>query len=353
MLHTHQGKGIPTGTQICFKYISTNLQTWISTYPVTLYNTTPEHFPPAQVSQKYAGDDDHNSGHASYMSSCAQSYGSFEDTYTTDEAFFNPPGNSNASSYADAVKQAQPPDPRSNPSGTEIEFTATNKELRSIITNLWNEVQELNGGIQTPSTTTEVTSPEPEITRLKSRMDTFESNITKWMNTMSDMLKQAKATPNSIREYTHQQPKQALDQPPAHQFVHTYHQVMNNKTPQSHQSKLSNTGRTSKCGDPMITQPREESRIQLFHEVDNHRNKHMSNAPQGDITQTNRNTSIMTMAMGAFFLLVEPAQMITISTESEEVFTTQTANQGQPSPQHPMTGSPQRLPAIGAQTYHT
>jgi hypothetical protein len=170
------------------KFIATNLQAWIDTYPSTLHDMTPKNYPKPQVNQRQgADDDDDSSGHASYMSSCAQSYGSFDDGDATDTAFYDPPARNNHFSYADAARQTQSNNTDSL-SGQAIQFQATEKELRSIIANLQKEVQELKGA-QTPSTVTaDQSTPNSESAQLATRMDNFENNVTNMMNRMSEML---------------------------------------------------------------------------------------------------------------------------------------------------------------------
>ena len=170
----------------------------ICTYPATIHDLTPAMFPPPQVNQWYANDNDKSSGYASYMSSCAQSYGSFDATQE-DKTFYHPP-NSRFSqhSYADAVKQAvtKVPTQVSKPvpameasSVTNIEFSATTKELRDIIVTLPMEVNQLKKGTQPPSTpltVTEVTSPGLATVQQSSRIDHFETNVSQWMKEMTE-----------------------------------------------------------------------------------------------------------------------------------------------------------------------
>jgi hypothetical protein len=167
------------------KYITANLDTWLSQIPTDTHDTTPSNYPPPQVHQKYSDDDDDSSGQASYMSSCAQSYGSFNEGDETDETYFIPQESTNHNSYANVARQAIH---NEGLSGKEIQFKATELELRSIIATLQKEVNELKGA-QTPSTVTaETTTPSSETVQLTTRMEQFEDSVTTMMNRMSDML---------------------------------------------------------------------------------------------------------------------------------------------------------------------
>jgi uncharacterized protein YxeA len=83
----------------------TNLKTWINNLSDRLRDTIPEHFPPPQVNQKYSdNDDDSSAGHASYMSSCAQSYSSFDENGKENKQYLTPSNESNSRSYAAVVQ---------------------------------------------------------------------------------------------------------------------------------------------------------------------------------------------------------------------------------------------------------
>jgi hypothetical protein len=244
------------------KYIATNLQTWISTYPAILHDSTPDHFPPPQVSQKYADADDDSSGQASYMSSCAQSYGSVEDLDTETPFFYTPASRSTIPSYADMVKQTPISAVTQNPTtpGSNIEFNATDRELRAIIANLQKEVQQLKNQApaqtpSTPSTVTEATIPDTVSTQLTARMNTFETNVTKWMSDISIMINRP-AYPTQTMElvdpcHHHQKrPPEEYSSPPRR--PHHY------ASPASHHKRHDNRG-TPERGAPMLTQPMDES----------------------------------------------------------------------------------------------
>jgi hypothetical protein len=77
----------------CFKLarkrILLNLKSWIQLFLDTICKTIPNHFPIPQVNQKSMDkDDDSSVGHASYVSSCAQSYGSFDETNVANKKYF-------------------------------------------------------------------------------------------------------------------------------------------------------------------------------------------------------------------------------------------------------------------------
>jgi hypothetical protein len=96
------------------KLLTKNIQDWVSNVTPAIQATIPDTFPAPKVYQKnsYNDDDDDSSfGQASYMSSCAQSYASFDNDM--DEQFFNPPGKYN--SYASALSSTIP-----TPTGTDV-----------------------------------------------------------------------------------------------------------------------------------------------------------------------------------------------------------------------------------------
>jgi hypothetical protein len=80
------------------KSITKRILDWVADLPADILDNIPLKFPEPKVYQKngYEGNGDLSSGQASYMSSCAQSYGSFDDN-VADEQYFNPPGRSYAS----------------------------------------------------------------------------------------------------------------------------------------------------------------------------------------------------------------------------------------------------------------
>jgi hypothetical protein len=89
------------------KFLTANIKQWVRDVPVEAQEPVDHSFPSPQVYQRYQyeHDDDSSSGQASYMSSCAQSYGSFDAT-SADEQFFSPPGQQQ--SYACPGRNGQP-----------------------------------------------------------------------------------------------------------------------------------------------------------------------------------------------------------------------------------------------------
>jgi hypothetical protein len=87
------------------------------------------------------------------------------DITEADEAFFYPPSNKKQThSYVDAAWKATDKKD-TNPGVSEIQFSAKETELRSIILMLQNKVRQLKG-IQTPSTITDVSTPNTEASKL-------------------------------------------------------------------------------------------------------------------------------------------------------------------------------------------
>jgi hypothetical protein len=169
------------------KKITANLNTWIQNLPDRLQASLPDHFPAPQVNQKYNDtDDDSSAGHASYMSSCAQSYGSgsFDENDADNTTYFTPANESNSRSYA-AVVQTNAVTPMVN----EVQFqektsTAIIAELKAEIATL-----KLQHGNQTPSTVTATSTPD---TATIDRLDKVENRIHDvhaWMNEMVTLMR--------------------------------------------------------------------------------------------------------------------------------------------------------------------
>jgi hypothetical protein len=175
------------------KVLTSKLLEWVNNLPDKMLEEIPSEFPEPQVHQKnaYAGDDDSSSGKASYMSSCAQSYGSFNDNIV-DAPYFHPPGRSSASALAGTNDPHIPLTERikevlviPKASTTELPADVTIASLQAKIKNLC----QLLLGAQTPSTVTETSGPEPGDTA--ARMSIIESNMelmthqfTLWMTEM-------------------------------------------------------------------------------------------------------------------------------------------------------------------------
>jgi hypothetical protein len=198
------------------KLISTKLQAWIRNCSITIQATIPDTFPAPQVNLGFIDQDNDSSGHTSYMSSCAQSYGSFDKTDDSDDAFFAPnnttfiPGHSQ--SYASALAGTLPTKPaKTVHTNTALPETITINAHRTAIAGLQAEVsiallQAENAKLrslleaqssQTPSTITEVSTPDTQNpTPMEARMMLMETNMNnmttefkKWMTEVSSSLK--------------------------------------------------------------------------------------------------------------------------------------------------------------------
>lgn len=338
------------GFQATRKYVAANLPTWIRSLPTALHASTPDHFPPPQVSQKYADhDDDDSSGHASYMSSCAQSYGSVEDLDTESVFFYTPDNRANPIiSYADAVKHTQPAFQHPAPPGTNLEFSATDRELRAIIANLQLEVTKLKSGIpntnpSTPSTVTEVTTPDPETLKLNTRMDKFETDMSRWMADMTDMIQKTQ-----IQQYH----REIVEAPSTHAKRYSSPPRHHHYDSKRHDHRL-----TPERGDPMITQPTDAENRQS-HQKERH-----------GYARTTRGYDPKEPEQ--LYLRDGDGSLYPVGQAGPQDYDIHGVRRGahhpnsppnsryhsrQPSPQrttqHPVTGSPQSLPAEGAHTYH-
>jgi hypothetical protein len=200
------------------KQFSSKLQEWIRALPSDIQATIPDSFPPPKVHQKNGyedddDDDDSSYGQVSYMSSCAQSYASFDDN-DADEQYYHPPGVFRHTSYAAAVSGIQEPflgyggiglpkpipqqEPPSNIEITEFRSTIANLKHDVTIAQLQAEIQNLQAqlkGALTPSTVTETSIPTPN-TRDSDRMAVIEANMssmtaefTKWMAEVRQIVK--------------------------------------------------------------------------------------------------------------------------------------------------------------------
>jgi len=332
------------------KHITASLHEWISMLPDDLHDLTPTNFPPPHVSPKHADadHDDDSSGHASYMSSCAQSYGSFDDG-NSDATYYHPPGSVFAThSYADAVKKPSrdPVETQHTPPDTDIELAAMDRELRAIIATLRNEVNILkNGtGLQTPSTVMEISTPETDASRLASRMDNIEQNITKWMSDMTILMQTQQSTQMANPSSQSKRPSEAHPQP------HHSH-----ASPMSHSSKRADTRRTPDRSDLMITQPDDSSSVKLFQDPEGNGYRSVRN-PQGYdpncpqyLYMDNGDGSLYSVGLAG----PDDFDMNRIRRGLYHPLSQPTSPYTAPfSPQRPMrqqvTGSPQSLPVEGA-----
>jgi hypothetical protein len=251
------------------KYLTANIKQWVIDMPAEELGPVVTGFPTPQVYQKhqYENDDDSSSGQASYMSSCAQSYGSVDGS--VDEQFFDPPRQQQ--SYAAALTGASSTTSptvteviipqrgtHSNPSDkSAIDYNTVIAGLQANITiaNLQAQVKSLQTqllGVQTPSTVTASSAPEPEVN--EDRMATLESN-------MALMATQFEAWMLEMRQARQDLPEQGTK--------HSQNDYIE-QLPSSQRSKRADTrttpNRTANPNhDPMdIT---DNSRIQLFKEV--------------------------------------------------------------------------------------
>jgi hypothetical protein len=197
------------------KLFTKHLQEWIHELPNEIQAIIPDSFPPPRVYQKNSyddedDDDDSSSGQVSYMSSCAQSYASFDDNYV-DESYSQPPGR--YTSYAAALSSTTP-----TPTGTEVlvrskrqspvagktnsepstttayENTITNLQHEVTIAQLQAEIINLKAviiGATTPSTVTEISTPlsnikdtstaDDRMTSIEINMELMTKQFTSWM----------------------------------------------------------------------------------------------------------------------------------------------------------------------------
>jgi hypothetical protein len=210
------------------KRLSTNLKQWIKTLPSSIRDTIPSHFPIAQVHQRYHSDEeDSSAGHASYMSSCAQSYGEFDETDADTANYLTPANAPSPTSYAAAVNSA----PASSSTPMVREVIIQDPETRKLIEGLQAEIAslKLQRGNQTPSTVTTATSTPDS--RTIARIEQVESHMHDLKNWMSEMV-------NLMREKPDQ--TSSLTSASAQGTKHSNDPV----SPPSHQSKRANTSHT-------------------------------------------------------------------------------------------------------------
>ena len=182
------------------KRFTSQIPLWFRDLPSDLIESIPNGFLTPKVHQKngYEDDDDSSSGQDSYMSSCAQSYGSFDDNIT-DAEFYDPPSQNR--SYAAALTGSTLQSPavteiivpvRGSPREQETkEYHSVIAGLQADVTiaNLQAQVKSLQHqllGAQTPSTVTESSAPESSgasdrMAKLESNMAIMTSQFTEWM----------------------------------------------------------------------------------------------------------------------------------------------------------------------------
>lgn len=209
------------------KNIATNMKHWIKQIPSRILETCPAHFPSPQVNQQYgdADDEDSSAGHASYMSSCAQSYGEFDETDEATMQYFTP-ANTSTMSYAAAVNSK----PNSTATPMVKEVTIRDTETRLLIAGLQAEIAtlKLQQGHQTPSTVTATSTPDNRTIDRIEQVETSMTDLRKWMSEMVTLMRDqqnhSNASPsNSVQGIKH-----------PHEPV----------SPPSHQTKRANTGST-------------------------------------------------------------------------------------------------------------
>jgi hypothetical protein len=204
------------------KALSKSIGPWVRALPSVLRANTPSDFPAAQVNQKFFDtDDDSSAGQASYMSNCAQSYGTLDDTGDSEFKFFSLSNDRPATSYADAVKRNTTMSTPSvdtattHPETVEIKSHSSQiAELKAEITiaNLQAEVLRLKTQMQshvdaqTPSTVTEasVETPHPtgdRITKIKDSLELLTATFNKWL--AKEMTKDAPVDQSDTRSSSH------------------------------------------------------------------------------------------------------------------------------------------------------
>lgn len=245
------------------KQLTAQLQNWYNAVPANLIDSIPDGFSRPQVHQKNSYDDDEDSslGQDSYMSSCAQSYGSIDENIEDDE-FCSTPGTyrsyaavlagsvTTAPSIMEVITQSRNSSDPTVTSVSEQEYKTVITGLQSDITiaNLQAEVKLLKAqllGAQTPSTVTESSAPEPPGTHdrmasIEANMEAMTAQFTEWMLE----LRRQPGTPPKVSE---------------HGTKHTQASYLE-QLPSSQQSKRADTRST-----PDRTQPQTDvQRTRLF-----------------------------------------------------------------------------------------
>ena len=307
-------------------------------------------------------DDDSSSGQDSYISSCAQSYASFDDTDSSNLQYCNP--YPNPKSYAEAVL----PKMRASPTVQEVciapPVDANIQQFRDKISGLEAELAALKiqFGQQTPSTVTEGSTPG-----VNTRMDKFESTMMDFKDWMKEMVTIMRDGPRSpphspfpVHTSGYQPSKRTQDSsahPPQFQYTHTTRHI---DSPSSHQSKWAVTRHTPEKGDPMLTQPTEyDPSTQLFSDQASRFRRYprkttgYNPAEPEQIYHDNGDGRLFAVGLaGPQGYDSQGIRRRCHHPDSQPA----TPTKGHPSltrlPQLPVTESPQRLPAEGAQTHH-
>jgi hypothetical protein len=194
------------------KSLSSNLKAWVNDIPDLQPENIPPGFSAPQVYQKnpYDHDDDSSSGQATYMSSCAQSYASY-DTTTDDDYYIQTPVNNR--SYAAALSGSRniPPTmtevhvPSRGARSVPATATPDTQEYHTVIAglqadltiaNLQAEIKSLRAQLtdaQTPSTVTAYSGPETSteasrISSIETNMALMTQQFTTWMTEVRQII---------------------------------------------------------------------------------------------------------------------------------------------------------------------
>jgi hypothetical protein len=256
------------------KLLSKELKQWTATESEIIKATTPDYYPIPQVNRKFGNDDDDesSSGQDSYMSSCAQSYASFDETDASNTQYYTPISTSTTKSYAEATRQKQSHTvhevhvPKEK---FEVETQST-RDLKMIIRGLEAKIATLELGQQTPSTVTAMSTPDTQTT---ARLDKFETSMIQFTEMMSEVKTfMAESTTQRALDKQNQAARESSHSKRASADPPLQHPPLPNNSAHysspSHQSKRADTRRTPERDDPMMTQPSDESCIQLFHNRD-------------------------------------------------------------------------------------
>jgi hypothetical protein len=250
------------------KLFTAQLHKWIHELSTTALSTVPPGFNPPQLYQKYNYDDDSSAGQDSYMSSCAQSYGSFDET-VTDETHFQPPGQH--SSYAAALAGS---DPRTGPI-LDTNIIVSHKPAISLtqddvtIAQLQAEVKSLRTqllGAHTPSTVTESSALDnvdttDRMAKIESNMALLTSQFTMWMTEVRQNMAPPPEPDQGTKQHSPVQSPSTQDRndPPSHDSKRTDTRKTPERLDRMEVELFSGDGSPLK-EDSVMTQPREDSK---------------------------------------------------------------------------------------------
>jgi hypothetical protein len=354
------------------KTLSKSIHEWFKALPLTIQEPIPVGFGNPQVHKKYFDDDDDSSsGQASYMSTCAQSYGTIDDY--TEGIIYHPPNDGPSTSYADAVKRTTTTTSPNSPADTATTHpdTVEVQNYRSVIAslqsdvtiaNLQAEVQNLRAqiraqtGVQTPSTVTEA-STHPKESPISARMALIETSMASMTREFSKWMA---ANHNPTTDLTIRREQDQIKRPET--------------SPSSQSKKKVDRKDTPDRNDPMLTQPSlGEPRKQLFIE---HRSPHGYDIhhPQY-LYRDNGDGSLIEVGLAGpddfdehgnpkgprpassqdpYTTTIQRLDLPSPPSPMQIQDTPENEQLGQPSPtreaRSPVMGSPPSLPAEGAQT---